>query len=140
MDFARTDLRVVKGKKGIESILSRGTMRFIEDIDVMATYNWLMEEIAARTPIPNNIRNSYPNAVRSTLSDIMNGINNANSATVFVNSDIQSWNYELQNATVPSWKETRGGFRLNGTSKVELAFLGNLGVIPVEASDIIRHS
>lgn len=131
---------IVNGKKGIESILSRGTMRFIEDIDVMATYNWLMEEIAARTPIPNNIRNSYPNAVRSTLSDILNGINNANSVTVFVNSDIQSWNYELQNATVPSWKETRGSFRLNGTSKVELAFLGNLGVIPVEASDIIRHS
>ena len=131
---------IINGYKGIDSILTRSTMRYLEDIDIKATYDWLIEEKNSRNPIPQNITNVYSNAVRSSLIDIKDALDTAHAATLFVQPDIKTWNYELDNASVSSWKETRNVFRLNGNRKIELTFCGDPGVIPAEASDIIKHS
>lgn len=133
---------IVNGSKGIDSIFSRSTMRYLEEVDIKATYDWLKEELKSRNPIPQNIKNAYPNTVvvRSSLIDIKDALDKAQYATLFVQPDINTWNYELDNASVPSWKETRCSFKLGGNIKTELAFCGNLGIIPAEASDIIKHS
>lgn len=137
--YGRLDA-IIHGNKPIESIFTRSTMRYLEDVDVLATYNWLKEEITARNPIPTVISAKYPNAVCSSLADIKNDLNIAQSATLFIQPDINAWNYELQNSTVPSWKETRSEFRLSGNRRIELAFCGDPGLIPTEAVDIIKHS
>ena len=131
---------IVNGKKGIDSIFTRSTMRYLEEVDIKATYDWLKEEKKSRTPIPNVITNVYPNAVRSSLIDIKYALDNAHAATLFVQPDINTWNYELDNAAVPSWKDTRGSFKLGGNIKTELAFCGDPGIIPADAADIIKHS
>lgn len=143
MMLGRCKLRleeIINGTKGIDSMFSRSTMRFLEDVDIKATFNWLEEEFNSRTQIPRVISDVYPNAVCSSLIDIKNGLDQASSATIFIQPDINTWNYELNDASVPSWKDTRYGFRLIGNIKIELAFCGNPGVIPADASDIIKHS
>ena len=131
---------IINGTTGIDSMFSRSTMRYLEDVDVKATHEWLEEELKSRNPIPNVVSNIYPTAVRSSLIDIKNGLDQAQSATLFIQPDINKWNYELDNAPVPSWKETRNDFKLRGNLKTELAFCGDPGIIPAEASDIIKHS
>lgn len=131
---------IIKGIKGIDSIFTRSTMRYLEEVDIKATFDWLEEDLKARNPIPQVISNIYPTAVRSSLIDIKNGLDQAHSATLFMQSDINKWNYELDNTSVPSWKETRNDFKLRGSQKTELAFCGNPGIIPVGAEDIIKHS
>ena len=131
---------IINGNKGIDSMFTRSTMRYLEDVDIKATYDWLIEESSSRTIVPTTISNVYPNATRSSLIDIKNRINTAQSATLFIQPDINDWNYELENASVPSWKDSRRDFRLRGNMRTELAFCGNPGVIPAEASDIIKHS
>ena len=133
---------IVNGSKGIDSIFTRSTMRYLEEVDIKATYDWLKEELNSRNPIPQNTKNAYPNAVvvRSSLIDIKDALDKAQSATLFVQPDINTWNYELDNAAVPSWKDTRNSFKLVGNNKVELAFCGDPGIIPAGAADIIKHS
>lgn len=131
---------IINGTTGIDSMFSRSTMRYLEDVDVKATHEWLEEELKSRNLIPNVVSNIYPAAVRSSLIGIKNGLAQAQSATLFIQPDINKWNYELDNASVPSWKETRNGFKLRGNLKTELAFCGDPGIIPAEASDIIKHS
>jgi hypothetical protein len=131
---------IIKGIKGIDSMFTRSTMRYLEEVDIKATYDWLEEEFTSRNLIPSVISNAYPNAICSKLIDIKNKLGQAQSATLFIQPDIKKWNYELDNASVPSWKETRNDFKLHGNLKTELAFCGNPGVIPVGAEDIIKHS
>ena len=131
---------IIDGIKGVDSMFTRSTMRYLEDVDIKATYDWLDEEFTSRNLVPATISSVYPNATRSSLIDIKSRLDTANSATLFVQPDINKWNYELENASIPSWKETRSDFKLRGNMKIELAFCGNLGVIPAEASDIIKHS
>lgn len=131
---------IINGTKGIDSLFTRSTMRYLEDVDIKATFNWLEEEFNSRTQIPKAISDVYPNAICSSLIDIKNGLDQTQSATIFIQPNINTWNYELNDASVPSWKETRYGFRLRGNLKTELAFCGDPGIIPAEASDIIKHS
>ena len=129
---------IIRGK-GIESILSRSTMRYLEDVDVLATYSWLEEELASRNPIPDNILNAHNNAIRTSLAYILESLKNGTEATLFVLPDIRSWNYEMPETAIPSWKDTRIDFKLSGPTKTEIAFLGDPGVIPIEAADVIKH-
>ena len=131
---------IINGKKGIDSMFTRSTMRYLEDVDIKATYDWLEEERNSRNPLPQTISANYSIAVGSSLLEIKNALDQAQSAILFVQPEINSWNYELDNAAVPSWKDTRRGFRLRGSTKTKLAFCGDPGVIPAEASDIIKHS
>ena len=131
---------IVNGTKGIDSMFTRSTMRYLEEVDIKATYEWLNEENNTRDPIPSVISNVYRNAVRSSLIDIKDGLDQAHTATLFIQPDNKKWNYELDNASVPSWKETRNDFKLRGNHRTELAFCGDPGIIPAEASDIIKHS
>ncbi len=131
---------IINGVKGIDSMFTRSTMRYLESVDIKATYDWLEEEFNSRNLIPDAISTVYPKAVRSSLIEIKNRLHTSHSATFFIQSDINNWNYELENASVPSWKATRNDFKLNGNMKIELAFCGDPGVIPAEASDIIKHS
>ena len=131
---------IINGRKGIDSMFTRSTMRYLEDVDIKATYDWLEEEFTSRSLIPSVISSAYSNAICSSLIDIKNGLDQTQSATLFVQPDINKWNYELDNASVPSWKDTRNDFKLRGNLKTELAFCGDPGVIPAEAKDIIKHS
>lgn len=131
---------IINGIKGIDSMFTRSTMRYLEEVDIKATYDWLEEEFNSRNLIPSVISSTYPDAICSSLIDIKNGLDQAQSATLFVQPDINKWNYELDNASVPSWKDTRNDFKLRGNLKTELAFCGDPGVIPAEAKDIIKHS
>lgn len=131
---------IIIGKKSIDSMFSRMTMRYLEEIDILATYKWLMEEFNARTLVPHAVTTVYQGATRSSITDIFSALKQAKSATLFVQPDYNVWNYELQNSPVPSWKETRIDFRLKGQTKTMLAFCGDPGVIPTEAVDIIKHS
>ena len=131
---------IINGIKGIDSMFTRSTMRYLEDVDIKATYDWLEEEFSSRDLVPAKISTVYPNAIRSSLIDIKNRLDTAQSATLFIQPDINKWNYELENASVPSWKETRNDFKLKGNMKIELTFCGDPGVIPAEASDIIKRS
>lgn len=131
---------IINGIKGIDSMFTRSTMRYLEEVDIKATHDWLEEEFASRNLIPSVISSAYPKAICSSLIDIKNGLNQAQSATLFVQPDVNKWNYELDNASVPSWKDTRNDFKLRGNLNTELAFCGDPGVIPAEAKDIIMHS
>lgn len=131
---------IINGTNGIDSMFSRSTMRYLEDVDIKATHDWLEEEFNSRNPIPKTISDVYPDAVYSSLIDIQNSLDQALSATIFVQPNINTWNYELNEASVPSWKETRYSIKLRGNRKTELAFCGDPGIIPAEASDIIKHS
>ena len=131
---------IINGRKGIDSMFTRSTMRYFEEVDIKATYDWLEEEFTSRDLIPIVISNAYPNAICSSLNDIKNGLDQAQSATLFFQPDINKWNYELDNASVLSWKDTRNDFKLRGNTKTKLAFCGDPGVIPAEAKDIIKHS
>lgn len=130
---------IITGHRSIDSMFSRMTMRYLENIDILETYKWLLEEFNSRTLVPAAITAVYPGATRASLIDIKNALAGVIDATLFVQPNINNWNYELQNATVPSWKGTRNSFRLNGNEKIELAFCGNPGIIPAEASDMIKH-
>ena len=130
---------IITGHKSIDSMFSRMTMRYIEKINILETYKWLLEEFNSRTLVPAAITAIYPGATRASLLDIKNALAGVIDATLFVQPNINNWNYELQNATVPSWKDTRNSFRLYGNEKIELAFCGNPGIIPAEASDMIKH-
>lgn len=131
---------IINGTKGIDSMFTRSTMRYLEEVDIKATYDWLKEESTSRNLIPSVISSAYQNAICSSLIDIKNGLDQAQTATLFVQPDINKWNYELDNASVPSWKDFRNDFKLRGNLKTELAFCGDPGVIPAEAKDIIKHS
>ena len=131
---------IINGIKGIDSMFTRSTMRYLEEVDIKATYDWLEEEFTSRSLIPSVISSAYRDAICSSLIDIKRGLDQAQTATLFVQPDINKWNYELDNASVPSWKDTRNDFKLRGNLKTELAFCGDPGVIPAEAKDIIKHS
>lgn len=130
---------IIIGRKSIDSMFSRMTMRYIEKINILETYKWLLEEFNSRTRVPAAITAVYPGATRASLNDIKNALTGVIDATLFVQPNINNWNYELQNATVPSWKDTRNSFRLYGNEKIELAFCGDPGIIPSEAFDMIKH-
>lgn len=131
---------IINKKEPVESLFSRSTLRYINEINIMGTYNWLNEEYIARHPIPQTISNHYNSAVLSSIGDIADEIKQAIEAILFVQGDINKWNYELSNGSVPSWKDTRSLFKLSGNKKTKLAFCGDPGIIPVEAIDIIKHS
>lgn len=130
---------IITGRKSIDSMFSRMTMRYLEKINILETYMWLLEEFNSRALVPAAITAVYPGATRASLIDIKNALAGVIDATLFVQPNINNWNYELQNATVPSWKDTRNSFRLSGNERIELAFCGNPGIIPAEASDMIKH-
>lgn len=131
---------IVNGVNSIDSIFTRSTMRYLEDVDVKATYDWLEEELQSRNVIPSIISSCYSQAICSSILAIKSGLKQANHAILFVQPDIKKWNYELPNAGTPSWKETREDFRLKGNTKTTLAFCGNPRPIPAEATDMIKHS
>lgn len=131
---------IVNGVNSIDSIFTRSTMCYLEDVDVKATYDWLEEELQSRNVIPSIISSCYSQAICSSILAIKSGLKQANHAILFVQPDIKKWNYELPNAGTPSWKETREDFRLTGNAKTTLAFCGNPRPIPAEATDMIKHS
>ena len=132
---------IINKKTSIESMFSRTTLKYLEDVDLLATYSWLNDEFHARQPIPKMISQSFKSSVvHASLSDIAKEISLATNATLFVQGNTNSWNYELSNGAVPSWKDMRGMIRLSGSKKTELVFCGNPGIIPVEAVDIVKHS
>lgn len=131
---------IITGRKSIDSMFTRMTMRYLDKVDILETYKWLQEEYKSREPLPAVIRDVHPGAYRAVISDIKQAMDNATQATLFVQPEQQNWNYELADASVVSWKETRSMFRLTGNNRVVLAFCGNPGVICAEASDMIKHS
>lgn len=131
---------IINKVKPVESLFSRYTIKYLERINILATYSWLTDEFNSRQPIPQAIVNRYNGAVQASISDIASRIRNAHDATLYVQADISNWNYELPDSTIPSWKDMRGIIKRDGSQKTELAFCGDPGVIPVEAVDIIKHS
>lgn len=131
---------IINKKQPYESLFSRSTLKYLDDIDLLGTFSWLTEEYFSRKPIPPQVSAFNPQAVRATIGDIERELDRSFAATLFVQGDINTWNYELPNGSVPSWKDMRSRFRLSGGNKVELAFCGDPGLIPVQAVDIIKHS
>ena len=60
---------IINQKEPVESIFSRSTLRYINEINIMATYNWLNEEYYARHPIPQTIL-KYDKSADSAIDQI----------------------------------------------------------------------
>lgn len=134
LDRCRAKLdNILKGKMGISSLLSRATMKYLEQIDVKATYDWLCAEYTERNPLPNPVSQAYPNAVISSYADLKNAYNSTiGNSILFVQGTIDKWNYDLDIDTIPNWKEMKAlDFPSNGNN-IPLVLSCNPGTIPVE--------
>lgn len=130
---------IVNGVNSIDSIFTRSTMCYLEDVDVKATYDWLEEELQSRNPLPAAIKQAYPNAIPSSVLDIEDAIKSGKKAIVFSLPDVKKWNYE-DDLAGRSWKEIHTSIITTGIArKHKFAFCGDPGIIPAEAKDIIAH-
>lgn len=122
-----------------ESLFSRSTMRYFNDVDVKATYEWLQQEYQSRNPLPAAIKQAYPNAIPSYVLDMEDAIKSGKKAIVFTLPDVNKWNYE-DDLAGKSWKEIHTSIITTGIArKHKFAFCGDPGIIPAEANDIIKH-
>lgn len=130
---------ILANRTSIDSLFCNSTMRFFEEIDVKATYDWLVEEYNTRMPIPNAVSSFNGSAVRSSYSDIVNGLRSTTSkATIFIDKDIQHWNYNLKGASTPDWESFRKAQIEDISVKRDIAFNGSLGIVPMEIASTIH--
>lgn len=134
LDHCRVKLdNILKGKLGISSLLSRATMKYLEQIDVKATYDWLCTEYQERNPLPNSVSQAYPDAVISSYAELKNAYNSIiGNSLLFVQGTIDKWNYDLDIDTIPNWKKMKAlDFPSNGNN-IPLVLSSNPGTIPAE--------
>lgn len=134
LDRCRAKLdNILNGNMGISSLLSRATMKYLEQIDVNATYDWLCAEHQERDPLPNPVRQAYPDAVTSSYSDLKNAYNSTvGNSLLFIQGTIDKWNYDLDIDTIPNWKDMKAlDFPSNGNN-IPLVLSCNPGTVPAE--------
>ena len=78
-----------------EEILDKFTVRYLNDIDIEATKEWLNAELDSWDNTPEKVKGSrYSSAKWSTIIDILKDFKNSPSGGVlFCNDDFEMWNY-----------------------------------------------
>lgn len=88
-------LGMLKTIKDKEEILDKFTVRYLNDIDIDATKEWLEAELLSWDNTPTNVKGSrYASAKWANVIDILKDFKAAPSGTVlFCNDDFDKWNY-----------------------------------------------
>ena len=134
LDSCRLKLEnILNGYLGISSLLSRATMKYLERINVKATYEWLCEEYTSRDPLPASIKSKFPTAVESSYANLKNAYKaSLGNTLLFVQGTIDKWNYDLGIDAIPNWKDMKAlDFSSNGNN-IPLVLSCNPGTIPAE--------
>lgn len=90
---------LANGENPLSALLARYTMRYAEEIDVQAAYDWLLEMDSYRQPVSQSILNVYPTAQCSSRASLIRSVVNSNgtgSPVVFFsydNNSYKDWNY-----------------------------------------------
>ena len=117
-----------------EDLIDKSTRQYVDKININETISWLELEKDSRDIVPGNIVAIYPNARTAKFQDIINNFNtNGNNQFLFVNKNIERWNYE-------EWKLRLLRIRqsvING-HKVSLCFYGNIINVPVPVINLLN--
>ena len=90
---------LAKGENPLSALLARYTMRYAEEIDVQAAYDWLLEMKNYRQLVPQSISSVYPAAQRSSRASLIQSVVNSNGTDTSVvffsynNDSYKDWNY-----------------------------------------------
>lgn len=100
---------LANGENPLSALLARYTMRYAEEIDVQAAYDWLLELESYQQPVPQSILGVYPTAQCSSRASLIRTVVNSNgtgSPIVFFsydNNSYKDWNYseDKDNSVLP---------------------------------------
>lgn len=122
----------------LSSILSRSTMRYLMKIDILGTYQWL-EKMRLTRQVSQQILAQYPGATRITKGALMSAFEQSVNMDkmLFVGNDLNVWNYDIDNLTIPSWKKMNINWANNGGQKFPLVLSATLPCVPVELSSSV---
>ena len=78
-----------------EELLDKFTVRYLNDIDIDTTKEWLDSELSTWDNTPDNVKNSnYSLATWANILDILKDFKEApNGGTLFCNDEFDKWNY-----------------------------------------------
>ena len=87
--------------KDKEELLDRFTVRYLNDINIDITKEWLDAELCTWDNTPDNVRNSnYSSATWANILDILKDFKEApNGGTLFCNDEFDKWNYSTSDVT-----------------------------------------
>lgn len=104
LDLCRKRLERIKSK---DELIDKYSTRYINEIDIEAAKEWVELALSNYDAIPEKILSKYPNAQPAYISSLKKEIENATSATLFVNSNFERWDFENDNIS-NEWKERIG--------------------------------
>lgn len=84
-------------KQSKDMLLDKFTLRFAKFIDIEAALGWIVEEEEVGDTIPQNIKDTFPNASPSqtTLLDLEKAFANSyHSLVLFADNDYKEWDYD----------------------------------------------
>lgn len=77
-----------------DKILEKFTMKYIDEIDIEATKEWLEAEHNSKNYIPEDVRNTFESASKVCFEDLVNDCKLDTNSSIFVNSNFEKWNYD----------------------------------------------
>lgn len=114
-----------------EDILDKSTQQYANKIDIKSTLKWLNDEKEIRDIVPQEILATYSDTRVAQFQEIVER-KNGNLITIFVNNQIEQWNYDL-------WKLRMAKVRranIDGL-QVNLVIYGVLENIPLPIRDLL---
>lgn len=77
-----------------DQILEKFTMKYIDEIDIEATKEWLETEHNSKNYIPEDVRTAFEYATKVCFEDLVNDCKLDANSLIFVNSNFEKWNYD----------------------------------------------
>ena len=127
-DLCKLELEECRFK---EDILDKSTRQYANKIDIKSTLKWLNDEKEIRDIVPQEILATYSDARVAQFQEIVERTN-GNPITLFVNNQIEQWNYDLWKLRIAKVRRAN----IDGL-QVNLIIYGVLENIPLPIRDLL---
>ena len=128
LDLTKRELEECRFK---EDILDKSTRQYANKIDIKSTLKWLSDEKEIRDIVPQEILTIYDDTRVAQFQEIVERTNN-DSITLFVNNQIEHWNYDLWKLRIAKIRKAN----IDGI-QVNLVIYGKLVNIPLPIRDLL---
>jgi len=125
-------LEKINSAKSKDDLLDKYTVKYIDNLDIEGTKEWLESEINNRVVVPDTIKNAYANATKTSFDDIETDILSSQKAMIFINGDYQKWNYN--DTVTANWKSCIKNIKNAGC---KLGIIGDSQNVPRPIYDIL---